>query len=265
MLSPFAKGALRGMYVIERRQMLLERARRTGRVDVAQVSKELSLAPETIRRDLKDLEQQGLVRRVYGGAVAVERLSFESALSVRSTRRQAQKNRIAAAAVTFVKTAESVYIDEGFLPSLVASQLPADRPLTVVTSSLVTAQALVARPEITVLVVGGRVRAKTFGNVDYWAVAMIDTLVLDLAFIGGNGMTLERGVTVPDSAVAAVKSAAMRVSRRRILIADSSKYGVDSFVRFAQLNDFERLVTDDGLPLDQATLLHERGIDVTRV
>ncbi|MFR0355208.1 DeoR/GlpR family DNA-binding transcription regulator [Streptomyces sediminimaris] len=244
--------------------MLLERARRTGRVNVAQVSEELHLAAETIRRDLKDLERQGLVRRVYGGAVAVERLSFESALSVRSTRRQAQKNRIAASAVTFVKEAESVYIDEGFLPSLVAHQLPADRPLTVVTSSLVTAQALVERPEITVLVVGGRVRAETVANVDHWAVAMLDTLVLDLAFMGGNGMSIERGVTVPDGAVAAVKSAAMRVSRRRILIADSSKYGMDSFVRFAQLDDFERLVTDDGLPMDQAALLHEHGVDVTR-
>jgi hypothetical protein len=69
-VAPFAKGASRGMYVIERRQMLLERARRTGRVDVAQVSKELSLAPETIRRDLKDLEQQGLVRRVSAPSCA---------------------------------------------------------------------------------------------------------------------------------------------------------------------------------------------------
>ncbi len=136
------------MYVIERRQMLLEAARTTGRVDVAATSRELGLAPETIRRDLKDLERQGLLRRVYGGAVAVERLSFESGLAVRSTRHQAQKNRIAAAAVTFVKSAESVFIDEGFLPSLVGEHLPADRPLTVVTSSLATAKALVDRPEI---------------------------------------------------------------------------------------------------------------------
>ena len=123
------------MYVIERRQMLLDRARQTGRVDVAQMSAELGLAPETIRRDLKDLERQGLLRRVYGGAVAVERLNFESALSVRSTRHQAQKNRIAAVAATFIKAAESVYIDEGYLPTLVGQHLPTERPLTVVTRS----------------------------------------------------------------------------------------------------------------------------------
>jgi DeoR family fructose operon transcriptional repressor len=253
------------MYVIERRQMLLDHARRTGRVDVAQMSGELGLAPETIRRDLKDLERQGLLRRVYGGAVAVERLNFESALSVRSTRHQAQKNRIATAAVTFIKAAESVYLDEGFLPTLVGEHLPADRPITVVTPSLAAAKALVDRPETTVLIVGGRVRAQTLGAVDHWAVAMLETLVLDLAFIGGNGISLERGVTVPDSAVAAVKTAAMRVARRRILIADSSKYGVDSFVRFAHLREFERFITDDGLPVEQAANLHEHGIDVMRV
>jgi DeoR family fructose operon transcriptional repressor len=252
------------MYVIERRQLLIEHARRTGRVDVAQMSKELGLAPETIRRDLKDLERQGLVRRVYGGAVPVERLSFESALSVRSTRRQAQKNRIAAAAATFVKAAESIYIDEGFLPMLVGDHLPPDRPITVVTPSLATATSLVGYSHVTVLVVGGRVRAQTLGTVDHWALAMLETLVLDLAFIGGNGISLEHGVTVPDSAVAAVKTMAMRSSRRRILIADSSKYGVDSFVRFSGLHDFERFITDDGLTVEQAGELHVRGIDVMR-
>jgi DeoR family fructose operon transcriptional repressor len=253
------------MYVIERRQWLIEHARRTGRVDVAEMSVELQLAPETIRRDLKDLERQGLVRRVYGGAVPIERLTFESALAVRATRRQAQKNRIAASAATYVKAAESIYIDEGFLPKLIGDHLRPDRPMTVVTPSLAIATSLVDRDNVTVLAIGGRVRAQTLGTVDHWALAMLETLVLDLAFIGANGISLEHGVTVPDSAVAAVKTMAMRASRRRILVGDSSKYGVDSFVRIAGLHDFERFITDDGLPVDEAVRLHENGIDVLRV
>jgi len=100
------------MYAIERRQWLIELARKSGRIEVAAVSTELGLAPETIRRDLKDLARQGLVRRVYGGAVPVERLTFESALSVRATRRHAEKIRIAEAAATWVKAAEAMSIDE---------------------------------------------------------------------------------------------------------------------------------------------------------
>ena len=82
------------MYAVERRQWLVDRARSNGRLDVTALSEELNLAPETIRRDLNDLERQGMLRRVYGGAVPIERLHFESALSVRASRRPAEKCRI---------------------------------------------------------------------------------------------------------------------------------------------------------------------------
>jgi DeoR family fructose operon transcriptional repressor len=253
------------MYGIERRQWLIERAREAGRVDVSIVSSELGLAAETIRRDLKDLARQGLVRRVYGGAVPVERLAFESALSIRATRRQAEKQRIAEAATTFVRAAESIYIDEGHLPQLIADHLHPARPITVVTPSLAIATSLVEREHVEVIAIGGRVRAQTLGTVDHWAVAMLETLVLDLAFMGGNGISIDHGITVPDSAVAAVKKMAMRVSRRRILVGDATKYGADSFVQFAQIREFERFVTDDALPIDSAAELHLRGIEVHRV
>lgn len=252
------------MYAIERRRWLIERARDAGRLDVSSVSTELGLARETIRRDLTSLERQGLVRRVHGGAVPVERLGFESTLSMRAQRRQEEKNRIAIAAVNLLRTAESIYIDEGNLPQLVAEQLRPIRPITVVTSSLSVATALAGRDNIEVLCVGGRVRAKTLGVVTHWAVSMLESIVLDLAYIGANGVTLEHGMTVPDSEVAAVKSAAIKSSRRRIFIGDSSKFGSDSFVRFAEVSDFERIVTDNALPVDYITELRSRGVEVTR-
>jgi DeoR family fructose operon transcriptional repressor len=252
------------VYAIERRAWLVERARSSGRLDVSEVSDELGLARETIRRDLTSLERQGLLRRVYGGAVPVERLTFESNLSMRAQRRQEEKHRIAAAAANLVRTAESIYIDEGYLPQLVAEQLTPTHPITIVTSSLATATALVGRDGIEVLCVGGRVRSQTLGVVDHWAVSMLDSMVLDLAFMGANGVTLEHGMTVPDSAVAAVKMAAVRSSRRRIFIGDSTKFGADSFAKFAEVTDFERLVTDGGLPVDYAAQLHARGVEITR-
>jgi DeoR family fructose operon transcriptional repressor len=252
------------MYAIERRKWLVERARRSGRLDVTEVSDELGLARETIRRDLTSLERQGLLRRVYGGAVPVERLSFESNLTMRAQRRQEEKHRIAIAAANLVRSAESIYIDEGYLPQLVAEQLRPTRPMTVVTSSLAIATSLVARENVEVLCVGGRVRAQTLGVVDHWAVAMLESIVLDLAFMGANGVTLEHGMTVPDSAVAAVKTAAVRCSRRRVFVGDSTKFGSDSFVKFADITDFERIVTDNALPIDYAAELHSRGVELTR-
>jgi DeoR family fructose operon transcriptional repressor len=252
------------VYAVERRQWLIERARASGRLDVTDVSDELGLARETIRRDLTSLERQGLLRRVYGGAVPVERLTFESNLTMRAQRRQEEKHRIAIAAANLVRSAESIYIDEGNLPRLVADQLKPTRPIMVVTPSLAIATSLVDRANVEVLCVGGRVRAETLGVVDHWAVAMLESIVLDLAFMGANGITLEHGMTVPDSAVAAVKMAAIRCTRRRIFVGDSSKFGSDSFVRFADITDFERIVTDSALPVDYAAELHARGVDVTR-
>lgn len=253
------------MYTVERRRMLVDRARQTGRVDVSGMSGELGLAPETIRRDLRDLELQGLIRRVHGGAVPVERPAIAVPLAVRSTVRPAQDRRIAAAAATYLACAESIYLDEGFLPGLIGEHLPPERCLTVVTPSLAIAAALVKNSAVTVLLVGGRIRAETLGTIDHWAESMLKTLVLDLAFLGADGISAERGVSVSSAGAAAVKKAAMDASRRRILVGDSSKYGTDSFVDFARLDEFERFVTDDGLPAGRLAPLHARGVEVTRV
>mgnify|MGYP006361219663 FL=1 len=87
-------------------------------------------------------------------------------------------------------------------------------------------------------------------TVDHWAVDMLSGLVIDVAFLGTNGISLEHGLTTPDPAVAAVKSTAVRVARRPILVAAHSKFGESSFCRFAKVADFESIVT--GSELDPA-------------
>jgi DeoR family fructose operon transcriptional repressor len=253
------------VYAIERRQWLVDRARERGRVDVAGVSKELALAAETIRRDLNALEAQGMLRRVYGGAVAVERLRFESALTARATRHPEEKRRIAAAAAGLLGTAEAIFLDEGYLPQLVAERLHPSHAVTIVTGSLPIATSLAERPNVEVIVIGGRLRATTLGCVDQWAVSTLLGLVLDLAIIGANGMSVAHGATVPDGLIATVKATAMRSARRRLLVADSSKYGSDSFASFARLNEFERLVTDTNLSDKAVAEIEATGLAVSRV
>ena len=89
-------------------------------------------------------------------------------------------------------------------------------------------------------------------------------LVIDLAFLGTNGISPERGLTTPDPAVAAVKAAAAQASRRRVLLADSTKFGVDSFCRFARVQDLEAIVTDDGLPVEDADAYAALGVRMVR-
>lgn len=246
-----------------RQSRIVEFARTRGRVEVAALAGELDVASETIRRDLKVLVGRRLLKRVHGGAVPLETAAFESGVEYRSQVDIAQKHRIAAAASALLHGAETVYLDEGFTPRLIAERL-SERELTVVTSSLPAAQALAHSPSVTVLLLGGRMRGRTFATVGHWAVDMLGGLVIDVAYLGTNGISLDHGLTTPDPAVAAVKSTAVRVARRAILVAPHSKFGESSFCRFAEVSDFEAIVTGSELGAIQARRYEALGPTVIR-
>lgn len=248
----------------ERQHQILTWARGEGEVDVNKAAADLGVAPETVRRDLRVLEQNGYVQRRHGGAYPVETSRFETTLAMRSTRRVPEKRRIALAAVELLGDAETVFIDEGFHPQLIAEALPTERNLTVITASLPVAAILAERDPVTVLLLGGRVRGRTLATVDHWATRMLGGLVIDLAFIGANGISREHGLTAPDPAVADVKAQAMKVSRRRIFIGVHTKFGLSSFCRFAEVADFEAIVTDSGLPASEARRYSLLGPQVIR-
>jgi DeoR family fructose operon transcriptional repressor len=249
----------------DRRRFLLARARADGRVGVTGAAHDLRVSVETVRRDLKLLESHGLVRREYGVAYPVESAGFESDLASRESQWLPEKRRIAAEAVLHIDDAETIFIDEGYLPQLLVRELPTDTALTVVTASLPVASMLAVRPSCTVILLGGRVRGRTLAAVDHWATSMLSDLVIDLAFLGSNGISRDHGLTTPDPAVAAVKSAAVHASRRRIFIGAHSKFSAVSFVRFAEVSDFEALITDTGLSASEAHRYGLLGPAVIRV
>lgn len=249
----------------ERQHQIVALARRHGEVEVAKLAAELDVSAETIRRDLRLLEKHGLIRRTHGGAYPVETAKFETDLAVRTLRGVPEKRRIAAAAAGLIGDAETIFIDEGFTPQLIAEALPTDRPLTVVTASLNTAAWMAANTPATVLLLGGRVRGRTLATVDHWAANMLSGFVIDLAFVGANGISREVGLTTPDPAVADVKARAVAAARRRVFVGIHTKFGVRTFCRFAEISDFESLVTDTALPVSEANRYARLGPQVIRV
>ncbi|MFE0103108.1 DeoR/GlpR family DNA-binding transcription regulator [Streptomyces sp. NPDC059009] len=256
---------MRAMSAEERQREIVRAARRTGSVDVTVLAAQLGVAKETVRRDLRALEDHGLVRRTHGGAYPVESAGFETTLAFRTTMHVPQKRRIAAAAVELLGDAETVFVDEGFTPQLVAEALPRDRQLTVVTASLATAGALAEAENVTVLLLGGRVRAGTLATVDHWTTKMLAGFVIDLAYIGANGISREHGLTTPDPAVSEVKAQAMRASRRTVFTGVHTKFGAVSFCRFAEVAELEAIVTSTALPASEAHRYALRGPQVIRV
>jgi len=246
-----------------RQSQILQLARADGRVMVTTLVTELGVAAETIRRDLRALAERGVLRRVHGGAVAVESAGYESDVGHRSTSFVDEKRRIAAASSRLLHGAETVYIDEGFTPRLVAEELVGER-LTVVTSSLPAAMVFADAPAVTVLLLGGRMRGRTVATVDHWALQMLRELSIDLAIIGANGVSRDRGLTTPDPAVAAVKAEAVRRSRRRVLVGAHTKFGAISFCTFAELTDLEAIVTGTELSAAEAHRYEAAGPRVIR-
>ncbi|MCU0283983.1 MAG: DeoR/GlpR family DNA-binding transcription regulator [Candidatus Nanopelagicales bacterium] len=252
------------MYAEERQAAIVARARATGRVEVAELADAFEVTPETVRRDLTSLERAGLLRRVHGGAIVVDLFGFEPALAVREAAHQAEKARIAEAALHLVPDEGAIALDAGSSTQRLAELLPADRELTVVTNSLPIASLLAARPKLTVHLVGGRVRSRTQATVDQAALAFLRGIFVDVAFLGTNGFSVARGLTTPDPAEAAVKAALIASARQAVLLADHTKLGNDCFAHFGELADLAAIVTDAGLPDHAAAELEAAGPQVVR-
>jgi DeoR family fructose operon transcriptional repressor len=252
------------VYPVERQRTIVEHARLNGRIEVLELSTLLQVAPETIRRDLAELEKRGLIRRVHGGGLPIESAGFEGTLTNRTATRVEEKERIARAALPMALEADSFFLDEGSTGASLANLIVPDRPVTVVTSSLPIACALSVRPNVDVISLGGRVRGSTQGVYDHWAANMLRGLVIDVAFLGTNGITLKRGLSCPNTAVAAVKMAAIQASRRSVLLVDHTKFGADSFAVFAAVTDIDVVITDSAAPKKDVEALRRAGVEVIR-
>lgn len=252
------------MYATERHRVILEAVNREGRASVVDLSDNLAVAPETIRRDLSTLERQGLVRRVHGGAMPAGRIGFEPTVDSRSQVLNDEKFRIAQAAVSEIPEEGAIIIDAGTTTGALLALIPDAAVLTVVTNSVLHAAAMAHRPNITVLMLGGRVRSRTLACVDEWAIDGLHGLYADVAFVGTNGITAARGLTTPDRAEAAIKTAMLASARRRVVLVDNTKFGDNHFAAFGKLEDIDVVITDVQVDDDVADEIEAAGPVVVR-
>ena len=249
------------MYTEERRQEIALVVRQDGRGDVTELASRFEVTPETIRRDLTDLERQGVLRRVHGGAIPIERFRAEPAIAEKAEAMAKEKGRIATAALAFVPDRGTVLMDAGTTTLALARVFP-DRELTVFTNSMPLGLELATRRAVQLYLIGGRVRGRTLADVDDWALRQLADLRVDVAFIGTNGLTVGRGLSTPDPAEAAVKREMCRAAQQVVVLADHTKVGENDTVRFASIDEVDALVTDTGLSQPDRLSLEEAGVEV---
>lgn len=252
------------MYAEERQQAIADLLTQRGRLSVTELAQRFTVTTETVRRDLSTLERAGIVRRVHGGAIPAASLSvLEVAVNERDLAQSEQKDRVAEAAVAYLPTnGGSVLLDAGTTTARLAGLLPLDVAFTVFTNAVPIAGRMAGRGNVDLHVLPGRVRRTTQAAVGEETVAAISRLRTDVAFVGTNGLSVAHGLSTPDASEAAAKNAMIRSAQRVVVLADSSKIGHESTVRFGDLDQVDVLITDDGLRDDDRATLEAHDIEV---
>jgi DeoR family transcriptional regulator, aga operon transcriptional repressor len=248
----------------ERLAAILERLSENGGVGVAELATDLNASAATVRRDLQLLEEQRLLSRTHGGAVAHGML-YELPLRYRSARYEAEKRQIAAAAADRVSEGMVVGLTGGTTTTEVARALSDRRRLTIVTNSLSIAAELAVRPNLKLVVTGGVARPESYELIGSLAEASLTGLNLDLAIVGVDGISRDAGLTTHHEAEAHTNRALIERARRTLIVSDSSKVGQTAFARICEVERVDELITDSLAGSAELADLREVGMAVTIV
>jgi DeoR/GlpR family transcriptional regulator of sugar metabolism len=233
----------------KRRSIILEQLNRHHSVRVADLSHHLGVSEVSIRRDLQVLEEDGLLRRVHGGAVALENTSLETSLAPQQILEYEKKERIGRAAAQLVQPGESLIFDSGSTPLQVACSLDGELlqsgNLTVITAYLPLMQVLGRWPGVHLIMLGGIYLPN------------YDILV--------GPQTIEQGFTTANVLEAEVDRTMVRAANEVIVVSDSSKIGGIGLASIMPVSGIDKLITDTDAPADFVAALRDLGIEVILV
>jgi DeoR family transcriptional regulator of aga operon len=248
----------------DRLSRIVEQLSANGSVGVGDLADALGVSPATVRRDLTLLEDQRLLARTHGGAVA-HGVLYELPLRYRSARRQEEKARIASAAAERVADGSAIGMTGGTTTTEVARALSDRRQLTVVTNSLNIASELAVRPNLKLVVTGGVARAESYELVGPLAEAALESFNLDVVLVGVDGISVVAGLTTHHDVEAHTNRALIARARRVVVVTDSSKIGRVAFARICGLEQIDEVISDTGADAEEVDGLREAGVEVSLV
>lgn len=246
----------------ERRDLLLERLRRDGRIVAKDLAAELGLSEDTLRRDLRELAAAGLCHRVYGGALPASPALVD--YGRRAGVEPASKERVAARAVELIEPGMTVILDGGTTTLAVARALPRSLACTVVTHSPTIAVALLDHPQAEVLLLGGRLFKHSAVTCGAQAVEAALNVTADLFLLGVTGVHPTAGLTTGDAEEAAMKRTLAGRAAETYVLASAEKLGAASAFRVLPLSEIAGIVTDAAAGDATVRRLTRAGVRVLR-
>lgn len=226
---------------LERHQFILDCLKKQGVVKLQDLVQLMNVSESTIRRDLIELENQHLLKRIHGGATLPQKKSVELSIAEKSSKNLQTKKKIGAFAASLVNDGDCLFLDAG---STTLEMIPhlAEKPITVVTNGLPQLKRLVEFG-IKAYVLGGMMKPSTQAMIGSLAQEGLRQFRFDQCFLGINGIHPELGYTTPDPEEALIKKTALRLSSQTYILADQSKFAEVAFAKVADIGEIS-LITD---------------------
>lgn len=241
--------------------MLIRLLEQRGRISVTQICDEFGISEATARRDLDALAGQGLIQRVHGGAIPVRKAAPEQPMLERSHEQSEEKTRIGRATAALVNHGETVFLGSGTTVLEVARHL-LNHEISVITNSLPVINLLSQQPNITLVSLGGMLRASELSFIGHITEQALSELRADKVIIGTRSISLEQGLTNDYLPETQTDRAIIHIGRQVIVVADYSKWGTISTAFLAPLSIVDTLVTDSSTDPEMIEAMREQGITV---
>lgn len=252
------------MTASERRESIIAMFQQTNFVKITDIVAKFEISNETARRDLDYLQDQKLIRRVYGGAILKE-LPTEQSGPVRRSRLSHTLSAIGKAAADLVQPGESIFLTNGSTTLQVARHLRSRTDITVVTNSLAIINEL-ADTDVNLIVIGGHLSSGEHDICGDLASDCVNRFYCNKAIIGcgGIGSDLDIMDYYSRGGMPMIPHVIQR-SAQHILVAGSQKFGMPAFVRSCRMEELDIVITDNNLPEEYQAQIRERGIELIMV
>lgn len=250
------------IFVEERRERILEILEKNKRITVPELSKIFNIGEATLRRDLNELEERGLVQRTHGGAILTDNTSEEIAFKERESKSKEEKTRIARFVSQLVRSGETLMIDGGSTTLAVANSLRLKSDLVIVTNSHIIANEILGVNNSRVILTGGELQDKTYVSVGPVAEYALRQFRADRVIIGMSALVPEEGFFTVNHYEAELKRLMMKSGKEIIVVMDSSKIGKIAFSFVSDFSLIDKLIIDDGISKENIEKIENHGVEV---
>ncbi|WP_142784694.1 DeoR/GlpR family DNA-binding transcription regulator [Changchengzhania lutea] len=250
---------------MKRHETILSILAKEKHIEVLDLCRQLDVSAVTIRKDLKFLEEKGLLFRTHGGASFENPYINEKAIIEKEQISVEEKNGIAQAAAARIDENDSIMIASGTTVQAFSKFIRPKNKLTVITSSLYAVLHLINDPNIEILQLGGYVRHSSASVVGSYATDILDNISCSKLFLGVDGIDFEYGLSTTNLEEAQLNQKMLASAQQTIVLADSSKFGKKSFAKICDLSFVNEIITDKGISSLTKKKLEDKGVKVTIV